>query len=328
MGNNMYESTYKDQRAMALESDELLFKFLPDFGAGIASITDKRTGKEFLVQRPEPKYRTVPFEGSYVDAECSGLDDMFPTIDTCHYEKDPWKGARLSDHGEVWNLKAKTQTTKEEAVFTIYGIRLPYVFEKRVRFLSGGVLRIDYKVINNTQFDMEFLWAAHTMLNAEPGVKVLVPGELKKAVSAFTNTGRIGCYGEEFNWPEFTDKEGIKRNVSIMGPREDNCEKYYFKDALKKGWCAAQYPDESVFALSFPPEKIPYLGILHNPGSFRNIYNLFLEPCSASFDRPDFAAARGQNSVVGACSAYEWYLNITIGQSVSVKDVDENGEIT
>ena len=87
---------------------------------------------------------------------------------------------------------------------------------------------------------------------------------------------------------------------SVMGDREDNCEKYYFKDALKKGWCAAQYPDSSVFALSFPPQKIPYLGILHNPGSFRNIYNLFLEPCSASFDRPDFAAARGQNSIVKA----------------------------
>jgi hypothetical protein len=328
MRYKIYESSYKGQKAIVMESDSLTFKFLPDFGGNIASIVDKKTSKEFMVQRPEPKYRTVPFGCSYVDGECCGLDDMFPTIDTCYYEKEPWAGIKLADHGEVWNLKAKIQTGKDNAGFAFYGIRLPYVFEKRARFLSDTVLRIDYKVINNTQFEMEFLWAAHTMLNAEPGVRILVPRDLKKAISVFTNTGRIGGYGEEFDWPEYTDKDGINRDAGIMGDREDNCEKYYFKNALKKGWCAAHYPDDSVFALSFPPEKIPYLGILHNPGSFRNIYNLFLEPCSASFDRPDFAAARGQNSLVKACSTYEWYLNITVRKFASVKDVDENGAIT
>ena len=83
MGYKTYESNYKDQKALTLESGKLLFKFLPDFGGGIVSIVDKNTGKEFLVQRPELKYRTAPFDGSYVDAECSGLDDMFPTIGAC-----------------------------------------------------------------------------------------------------------------------------------------------------------------------------------------------------------------------------------------------------
>ena len=327
MPDKLYENSYKDQKALVLESDRLLFKFLPDFGAGIASIFHKKTKKEFLVQRPEEKFRTVPFDGSYVDAECSGLDDMFPTIDTCYYENEPWKGTKLADHGEVWNLKAKTQFTDSEAIFTVQGIRLPYILEKRIKFISESVLRIDYRVINNTQFDMDFLWAAHTMLNAEPGLKILVPEGLKKAIAVFTNTGRIGSYGEEFDWPEFIDRDRIKRNVGVMGEREDNCEKYYFKNELKKGWCVAHYPDDTVFALSFPADKVPYLGILHNPGSFRNIYNLFLEPCTASFDRPDFAAARGQNSIVKAFSEYKWYLNITIEKSVSVKDVDENGTI-
>ena len=327
MGYKIYESMYKNQKAIVMESDMLVFKFLPDFGGSITSIFDKKTSKEFMVQRPERQYRVVPFDGSYVEGECCGLDDMFPTIDTCYYEKEPWKGIKLADHGEVWNLKAKTQPGKDDVSFTFYGIRLPYVFEKCARFISDTVLRIEYKVINQTQFDMEFLWAAHTMLIAEPGVKILVPRDLKKAISVFTNTGRIGRYGEEFDWPEFTDKEGTRRKIDLMGSRDNNCEKYYFKESLKKGWCAAQYLDGSVFALSFPPKKVPYLGILNNQGSFRNIYNLFLEPCTASFDRPDFAAARGQSSKVEASSVYEWYLNITIRKSVSVKDVDENGTI-
>ncbi|MEI7615551.1 MAG: hypothetical protein WCJ54_02470 [Actinomycetota bacterium] len=327
MGYKIYESMYKDQRAIAMESGELIFKLLPDFGGNIASVMNKKTSREFMVQRPEPGYRVVPFDGSYVEGECSGLDDMFPTIDICHYEKEPWTGVKLADHGEVWNIKAETQINQDSADLAFYGVRLPYVLEKHVHFLSDTVLRIDYKVTNHSRFDMEFLWAAHTMLNAEPGVKILVPQDLKKAISVFTNSGRIGRYGEEFDWPEFTDSNGIKRKVDIMPSAENNCEKYYFKEALTKGWCAVQYPDNTVFALSFPAKRVPYLGILHNPGSFRNIYNVFLEPCTATFDRPDFAAARGQSSRVNANSVYEWYLNITVGNSVSVKEVSENGKI-
>src|SRR4030042_4302357 len=155
MGYKIYESMYKNQKAIVMESDMLVFKFLPDFWCSITSIVDKKTSKEFMVQRPERQYRVVPFDGSYVEGECCGLDDMFPTIDTCYYEKEPWRGIKLAAHGEVWNLKAKTQTLKDDVSFTFYGIRLPYVFEKCARFISDTVLRIDYKVINQTQFDME-----------------------------------------------------------------------------------------------------------------------------------------------------------------------------
>ncbi len=315
---SIYEGNYKDQAALIMESKDLLFKFLPDFGGGIASIFSKKLSKEFLVQRPEPKYRKVPFDSSYVEGECSGLDDMFPTIDECFYAKEPWKGIRLADHGEIWNLKAQTQILENEIIFTINGIRLSYIFQKRIRFISDSEMGIEYKVTNNTPFEMDFLWAAHAMLVAQPGVKILVPPENKKAVAVFTNTGRIGSYGTKFDWPEYADGQGIQRKIDIMGKWEDNCEKYYFSEKLKKGWCALQYPDDTFFTFHFPQDKVPYLGILHNTGSFRNIYNVFLEPCTASFDRPDFAAARGQASKVDAFSSYEWFLNIAIGKDINL----------
>jgi len=102
MGYKICESSYKDQKAIVMESDMLLYKFLPDFGGNIASAVDKKTSKEFMVQRPERQYKVVPFDGSYVDGECCGLDDMFPTIDTCHYEKEPWRGIKLADQPECF----------------------------------------------------------------------------------------------------------------------------------------------------------------------------------------------------------------------------------
>jgi len=327
MAYKIYEDSYKDQKAICFESDVLRFKFLPGFGANLASAVYRKTEKEFMVQRKEPKYRIVPFDGVYVDGECCGLDDMFPTIDICRYEKFPWEGVKLADHGEVWNLKADTDIGKESVTFVFYGVRLPYILKKTVRFLSETVLRIDYALQNPTEFDMDFLWAAHTMLNAEPGVVIRVPGECKKAVAAFSNTGRIGRYGEIFDWPAYTDGQGVVRKIDVMGPWDENCEKYYFKEALKKGWCAAEYPDGTAFALSYPAEKVPYLGVLHNQGSFRGIYNLFLEPCTASFDRPDAAALWRQNSAVKAKSVYAWYLNITIEEAADIAFVDGEGKI-
>lgn len=323
----IYDSTYKDQKAIAVESKALCFKFLPEFGSNLCSAVCKSTGREFMVQRPENEYRIVPFGGVYVDGECCGMDDMFPTIDSCHYEKEPWKGAFLVDHGEIWNLKADVTTEEDRVIFHFYGIRIPYILRKTVYFIAETVLRIDYELINRTQFDMEFLWAAHTMLKAEPGVKIFVPEELKRAVAVFSNTSRIGRYGEYFDWPTYIDSAGVKRRIDVMGEWENNCEKYYFAERLRQGWCAMQYPDHSVFALSFPAAQIPYLGILHNTGGFRNMYNLFLEPCSAPFDRPDFAAARGQGSIVKARSNYKWFINISISNKEFFKSVNEKGII-
>jgi hypothetical protein len=65
-------ATYKDQKAIMLKSGSASFTFLPDFGAILASAV--LDGKEFMVQRPEPKYRVPPFDGSYEAAECSGMD--------------------------------------------------------------------------------------------------------------------------------------------------------------------------------------------------------------------------------------------------------------
>ena len=111
----------------------------------------------------------------------------------------------------------------------------------------------------------------------------------------------------------------------MMGERESNSEKYYFKNKLSDGWCAVRYPDGTVFGLSFPEQKVPYLGILHNPGGWRDIYNIFLEPCTAPFDRPDVANLRGQGSVVKAHSIYEWHLNITVDTAPTVQRINSEG---
>jgi hypothetical protein len=89
-------------------------------------------------------------------------------------------------------------------------------------------------------------------------------------------------------------------------------EKYYFRDALEEGWCAVRYPDGTLFALSFPVSTVPYLGLLPNEHAWDGRTNIFLEPCTATFDRPDAARLRGQASTVKARSTYAWHLCMTV----------------
>ena len=42
------------------------------------------------------------------------------------------------------------------------------------------------------------------------------------------------------------------------------------------------------------------------------MYNMFLEPCTSPFDRPDVARLMKKNCVIPPRSAYEWYLEITV----------------
>jgi len=308
------QTKYKDQRAIVWESDSARFLFLPDTGASLVSAYSKTLGKEYLVQRPGPAYLRQPFDGSYVEAECSGMDDMFPTIDRCTYERFPWAGTVLADHGEVWNLPCRYEILKKEVWFTCNGVRLPYIFHKRVTMADEDTIILRYRVENPTPFPMDFLWAGHTMVQSEPGLQLHVPPDCTRGVAVFSNTGRIGGFGNRFDYPVFTDAQGKKRNLSRMAERSGNCEKYYFENKLRQGWCAVNYPAGDVFALSFSADTVPYLGILHNEGDFHGLYNIFLEPCTSAFDRPDVARLFGQNTAIPAQGSYEWSLAISIGR--------------
>lgn len=295
-----------------MENDRIRTEFIPEPGGKMVSFIDKRCGYEFLVQKPAAIYRDQPFDGIYTDGECSGYDDMFPTIDACVYEQEPWKGVLLADHGEVWSLPWEPVITAEGLELTVNGKRFPYTLSKRIRFAGENTLRISYHLYNNSDYDFEFLWAGHFMINMEEGMQVTLPGDCKKAVSILTNTGRP--YGEVMDWPDFKGRDGQLYRADISRPASsEGFEKYYFQQPLTQGWCTLNYPlDAKKLTISFSVDTVPYLGILMNENGWDNLYNIFIEPCTVCYDRPDVAKQYGQVSKVTAGSNYEWYVDLTL----------------
>ena len=326
---SIYASQYKDQPAITLESDVISVQFLSSIGSKMCSLVYKPLQRELMVQNPSEKYLLQPYDGHYESAECSGFDEMFPTIDTCFYESYPWQGTKIPDHGEVWSLKWTYAINGEQLSMSTYGVRFPYKLEKSVSFAAPHILHTKYTLTNLSDFNFDFMWAAHTMINLENDVELVLPPGVK-SVNSVSSDGSIGSYGEEASWPQFTTKNGELRDLSKMRPRSTRAvEKYFIKGKMPEGWCALKYhQSDFTLALSFPVQTVPYLAVLPNEGGWRDIHNIFLEPATGTFDRIDLARKRKEYSTVAPHSTYEWHLNITLLNGTGFRGVAEDGNLS
>ena len=308
---------YRGTPSITLETDALKVNYLP-LGGRMVSFLDKRTKREYLLQRsPSTDGPDSAREGNQrytarYDDYVAGFDDMFPTIDECFYPSFPWYGHRIPDHGEVWSLEWECEASDDCLHMEVNGVRLPYKLSKDIRFTGNNELRVDYRIENPTDFDLEFLWTAHPTLPIEQGARIIVPPECTQAVCVVSKTGRIGSYGDLISWPVQVGKNGKKIRLDILGSEaaEDE-EKYYFTDRLKRGWCGIEFPsDKSTFLLTFPVDRVPYLGIYTGGGELSNPKVVIPEPCTAPFDRLDLSRFYTQDSVVRKRGIYEWSLGM------------------
>jgi Aldose 1-epimerase len=318
MSAGPHASCYKDQPAVTLESDTLAAQFLPGIDAKLCSLVYKPTGTELFVQRPAPEYRQAPYDGDYVaQGECSGFDDMFPAIDRGFYESYPWRGTPIPDHGEVWSLPWECSGQDAGLHFSVHGVRFPYRLEKSVRFTADGALRSNYRLTNLSSFDFDFMWAAHIMLNLEEGAVLTLPDGVSQICTALRFHGSLGDYGDTLTWPVATLADGSTRDLSHLRPKTTgDAVKYFVKGRMPQGWCALTYPaNRFTLRLAFPAEQVPYFAVLPNEGGWQDLYSIFLEPATASFDRLEVARLRGECSTVKAHATYDWYLDLQLTRS-------------
>ena len=307
----MQTTRYKDRDAILLENETLSAVIIPNPGGKLASLVNKKSGREYFVQRPDPHYKTRPYSGVFVEAECSGFDDMFPTIDEAHSEDAAWRGTLMPDHGEVWSLPWTAEDCGDGVRLTTHGVRFPYKLEKKVSLLPDG-LRYDYALTNNAPIDFDYLWAGHLMINLDEKTCVSLPDDCRKAVTVLSNGSR--AFGDVQTWPDFLDRENRPYRADVIRPKESGAfEKFYFMEKLKQGSCRLDYPNGDNLTVRFTTETVPYLGLLVNEDGWDGLYNIIIEPCSVGFDRPDTAKRFGQRSTLPASGRLEWTLEINVG---------------
>lgn len=184
---------------------------IPALGGKVSSLRDLRSGREWLWRHPRLPYRQVAHGSSYVEtADTGGWDECFPTVAPCAYPSEPWAGAQLQDHGELWSQAAEFEIvepavgscpgdcrlpTADQPAGDAYqpsdaatlalrtrwrGYALPYSFERMLTLAAGSAtVRADYRVTNTTDAALQFIWCAHPLLAIEPGMRLLLPPEAR-----------------------------------------------------------------------------------------------------------------------------------------------------
>lgn len=301
--------SYKDVEAVTLENELLRVQILPDWGAKTASLVYKPKNHEVLWQNPGGSYRKTGYAAPYGDGEFSGFDEMFPSISRCFYEEEPWSGTEVPDHGEVWSLPWSFSQREGRAEFRVEGVRFPYTLEKSV-WLEGSALRSTYFLTNRSEFPFHFIWAAHPLFRAVEGMRFVVPAGMDRIVNSVPGPV-LGGYGERHPFPRSGDLD-----LSVMPPQDDRgYQKYFFLGRVLEGWCRLEDPQAGLsITLSYPPQRVPYLGMWLNQGGWAGQYNIAPEPCTAAMDRIDLSRLWGAGSSVGPRQTLEWEFSIGIAE--------------
>lgn len=319
---------YKDVEAVVLESEALQLAVVPGFGAKIASLVHKRTGRECLFQAAGERFRKAAYGARYETGEVTGFDEMFPTITECFCDVEPWAGVKMPDHGEVWSLPWECELSESEVRTSVHGVRFPYALTRTISFARADSVLLRYKVENLSACDLPAMWSAHPLFNMTPGTRLIFPPSARHIINTVPGPA-LGNYGERFDFPNALTKESRAWDLSRIGPPERKLFfKYFFLDPLEEGFVIIHDPTtRETIALVWPVEQIPYLGMWVNEGGWQDSYHLAPEPCTAPFDRWDIARQWGRLPVIAAFGTREWELRITVDLIENPERVDLDGTI-
>lgn len=289
------KTTYKDRPAYQVTGERLTAVFLPEDGGKMASL--KNGDRELLAQAPGEHYLRLLPDGEYVPSECSGFDDMFPTIDPYAPSNGMYRGKTYPDHGEVCRYPMDVKVHPESLEFLFDSKLFAIRYGKRISCAEDGIA-IEYTIENKGEEAFPYIWAAHCMLQAYPDAEILFP------------------YGADAPIRTMFGKQ-LSRTQTEPCSDDGESYKYYFTERIAEGWCGYRYGDGKTLMLQYSPEVIRYLGVWINNGSFKRMYNIALEPCTAPYDKPDSAMESGYCSILQPGEVLQFRLLFDIQEGVS-----------
>ena len=311
----MTQTVYKGLDAWTLENDALRLTFLPGYACKMASLINKKTGREWLFQSNNDTLRVPEYGASFAEYDSSGFDEVFPSIDACPYPDGSWHGMPIPDHGEVWAMPWESIHSPDDlaAKAIVQSQTLPYVFSKNIMLRNNEVL-FEYRVENTSDEDFKFIWTPHCLLACSPATRLLIPENLTEVMTVEHSSKRLGPWGTRHAYPQTTDVHGLKMDLAATEPRTvRNCEKFYFTQPNTAGWCGIEHTDTGEKLIyTYDADKVPYLGVWKTQGGYRGDYNLALEPCTGVYDDLYLASKIRRVAVVGPKGTYEWTFKMTV----------------
>ena len=236
---------------IGLANDEVAVEIVPELGARVLSLRDRRTHTEWMWRptdaRPLDRH---PLGLAFEHSSLAGADECLPTIDPCVWEK-----RELPDHGECW----ASAWTVDAAAFADGRLqtsldlpRSPFRLERTIT-LDGPRVRLAYRLTSRSDRPERWLWAFHPLYPVCAGDRLELTG---KASAPECAPG--GC-AKAF----FPATEGRVALIRATGTR------------LTTTWS---------------PTELPWLAVWITRGDWHGHHHLALEPTVAPANTPDHPA--------------------------------------
>lgn len=287
----IYKNSHYNKETVLMENEKLKLKVIPDLGFKIASIMYEN--KEFLFQPTLLKYDQPKFNDDFSKYDTSGLDEMIPTIDSCNYN-----GKILPDHGDVWSLPWDVKIRDEFIEGSVNLKSMPLSFEKKVSFENENTIRMDYRVVNNSDEEQSYLWALHGLHNFDDDTEIIFPKNINKVLDVINN--------KEIDFDS-------RKLTKLKNYEDKKSYKFYMLGELENGECGLYYKNCNLrYMIKFDKNINPYLGLWITKGGFKGEYNCALEPSNGFYDSLNIATKNNKYEKIGPFGKNTWTIQIEI----------------
>ncbi len=295
-------TVWRGVAADVVENDELRVVVLPERGARIASLSVKRSGREWL-QPPRATMLTdpPPFGAVYTDTDHFGWDEMFPTVDPCVVADHCGGEVALVDHGEVWN-RAWTYVGGEGEVL-VHAIEsdvFPARLVRRLR-LCSRTLHLEYALSSSSDIGFGFLWAAHPQFVCAGGTTISIEPPPESVIDV-----TAGDVAVERSW------RGPLRIEDDLAPGSDRM--IYVPPGAQARAVRLEAPGGAWLRVSWDGAALPYLGIWLDRGRRTTGQVVAVEPTTAYYDSLARAGRLGRVGVLAPGETRRWWLTAEVGE--------------
>lgn len=317
MNGLLTQTTWHGLVAWALENESLRTVVVPELGAKLVSLFDKRNQLEWLVDPGDRPVKKVEYGAVFTDQDLSGWDEMFPTIVACEYPVRGEKyGALLPDHGEVWALPWALDSAPVDTLkLSVEGFALPYRLTRTLVYRASDTLQMHYELVNLGQESLPYIWAAHPQFVCGEEAEIRFPPQVNEVCNTIPAIWGWGEPETRFAWPQATRLDGQSMRIDRTGSASlKQARKFFALPETRVGWAGlVRRPTGDWLRLDWDPEKVPYLGLWIDEGALSHTTVAALEPTTGFYDSLAVAWDKKEVTVLEPKATRTWTLTVWLG---------------
>ena len=317
MNISVSQASWYGQEAWVLENDCIRTVVVPDLGAKLVSLFDKRTQLEWLADAGDRPFKKAAYGADFVDQDMSGWDEMFPTISACEYPAPgERKGIPLPDHGEVWPLSWVREWSRPGTLrLSVEGQALPYRLTRTLLYSATDSLQMVYELENLGRERMPYIWAAHPQFQCGDEAEIILPPQVQEVCNTLPAEWGWGEPETRFGWPEAVNGEGQRVRIDRTGPASLNqARKFFVVPETSARWAGLiRKPAQDWLRLDWDPELVPFLAVWVDEGRLSHESVAALEPTTGFYDSLAVAWEKRQVTMIEPRESKSWTLSVRLG---------------